>query len=1342
MESKEDHDGDPGKSSVTEVENKVRFSGMSSDRRTSGIVGPSRGDGAVLLEKVRRLKPGRAEEIVETLQGEGPKYVSGLLASEHRLASAVETVSSILGHGPVTDDVKEADFTVVGSRRRNRQAGDGRARAGRARARGGRVRGRGGGRRQPGPDAGQRGPRSVGASKKPIGSGAKLAVVKSLTGATSVSGPKPKRQGTAAPSVSAWARKLKVKEWGSLGDDEKSEEAESDGDGREAVTEDPMEDTYPVDPALEKAVNCAIRRRKGTVWGYIVWVRNRVASIVYGENSMLELRLPTRGKLAALSAGSAVVITVRKVLHPDGHETVSHGFAKYPEGWVGKPTTADLPRVKAVVTSIASLEGEVNVGEAVIPLTGLTGRFRAPHHKSVTIGASFMFTPTFEGVVMVIGDLPATCELAAPASKDSGPLATRADLAEGFLCPERQLQCVVQRKLNVDMMPFVGRSQTVFKYCHGADLARAFRNGGKAKRMQAVHLKDIEEVLVKAYQYRSDRPESEESRLQAQVAALQGQLSTQKSRVKATLALIKEKEAASARKGQAVCELDATLAGEAVPSEEATMLLQCLRDELAELDEASEVTIGLAKTMQAEIDGLQGELGALEARLVAARAVAEQEVLKRVQDQHKHFYVPTAQNHEAFAKWVKRDLERAHKEGERLQVVVGVFVDEECTLGSLYNSEDVPYFNIKMYPWATSFTLVGSPTTCYTLGKQGNFVPSQSTRRGKRVLLVELDSRYKASGTLPKPSLLKLHQPGLQAHNIVSAARLQSREFVLVSLSQDDPRFRILRDRCKASVYRKKGNLVVLACPFNTLADAEKYALNIAEKPRGMFGMLKRDLYSPNTLTLTCSGKRPVTPEELFFLTNAMGVLPIGGDRYRISTNMKLLEVAQMLHFHNEYIQKDLRKFISLRDDKERYVMLDTKKPPRNVKEYYRLKPALEQKASVTGVSWYHMTNLPNGITTEVLLEALSTTQWWPSDSREAYLMLDSGSFQPEAWFTLPTEVVVPISAVIANRPAAIIQADAPCHLQQILLRAEAGARSGSNPLDILSLGERELSWKPTFKMKSVVEKKISGRARALERAVPQNCPKILSRKSRMLSSQSRLPDGASPAPRASDTELPDQSGRQERIMTPVVGSDNTGSGPGDPSLLCLQRLAPLLPGAAAARTDLVESYLEDLSENALRDYLEDSSSFKALAREVMDYVRDELAGEGYYPDDGDPSADDSAKQGEGGPLDAKLKPVHPTPSSGVGGGVIEGMSTSEQSDEGADTPLSPKNQGSNVVRPGSESDKSGTQPTTGRKRGMLEREGPDPSQGFFPQEETMKRTKKAPLDRFISALNNTLTSL
>ena len=151
-------------------------------------------------------------------------------------------------------------------------------------------------------------------------------------------------------------------------------------------------------------------------------------------------------------------------------------------------------------------------------------------------------------------------------------------------------------------------------------------------------------------------------------------------------------------------------------------------------------------------------------------------------------------------------------------------------------------------------------------------------------------------------------------------------------------------DHCSASIYSSKGSLVSLAVPFPSLDAAEKYALEIAAKPRGIFSMLKQDLYNENTLTLTCSGKRAVSAEELFYLTNAVGVLPIGGNRYRISTSMKILELAQVLHFQNAYIQKDNKKFVALRDDKNHFVLLDTKRPPADVKTYYRLEPVRAQE--------------------------------------------------------------------------------------------------------------------------------------------------------------------------------------------------------------------------------------------------------------------------------------------------------------------------------------------------------------------------------------------------------------
>src|SRR6056300_451607 len=102
------------------------------------------------------------------------------------------------------------------------------------------------------------------------------------------------------------------------------------------------------------------------------------------------------------------------------------------------------------------------------------------------------------------------------------------------------------------------------------------------------------------------------------------------------------------------------------------------------------------------------------------------------------------------------------------------------------------------------------------------------------------------------------------------------------------------------------------------------------------------------------------------------------------------------------------------------------------------------------------MTNLPNGISTAMLREELSTFEWWLPDSKETDVLLDEGPFQPEAWLKLPAEAVVPISDVIASRPVAIIQADAPYSLLRSLQKASAAPQPMSNPHDVLDLGERE----------------------------------------------------------------------------------------------------------------------------------------------------------------------------------------------------------------------------------------------------------------------------------------------
>ena len=127
----------------------------------------------------------------------------------------------------------------------------------------------------------------------------------------------------------------------------------------------------------------------------------------------------------------------------------------------------------------------------------------------------------------------------------------------------------------------------------------------------------------------------------------------------------------------------------------------------------------------------------------------------------------------------------------------------------------------------------------------------------------------------------------------------------------------------------------------------------------------------------------------------------------------------------------------------------------------------------------------------------------------------------------------MPISDVVANRPVAIIRADAPYSLQRSLVKASEAPQPMSNPIDVLDLGERELSWKPTPKMKSVVEKKISGRARALTRAVPKIIPK---------SSKRLLMQGEAPSTPAS----PQVDGSLARASAGGAGGVSVSAGVAD----------------------------------------------------------------------------------------------------------------------------------------------------------------------------------------------------
>ena len=119
--------------------------------------------------------------------------------------------------------------------------------------------------------------------------------------------------------------------------------------------------------------------------------------------------------------------------------------------------------------------------------------------------------------------------------------------------------------------------------------------------------------------------------------------------------------------------------------------------------------------------------------------------------------------------------------------------------------------------WVRSFTLVHAPMMCQEVHGSGVLVPSTSTAANKKVLLVELDSFYKAPSTLPRVKLVASTLPG---DDLVLKNRKPAYT-VLVSLPSLDVRRSILVKKYGATTYRAKGNLEVLAVTFGSQDDAD-----------------------------------------------------------------------------------------------------------------------------------------------------------------------------------------------------------------------------------------------------------------------------------------------------------------------------------------------------------------------------------------------------------------------------------------------------------------------------------------------------------------------------------------
>ena len=404
-----------------------------------------------------------------------------------------------------------------------------------------------------------------------------------------------------------------------------------------------------------------------------------------------------------------------------------------------------------------------------------------------------------------------------------------------------------------------------------------------------------------------------------------------------------------------------------------------------------------------------------------AGQAADEVVVEALRAGCKHLVLPSEEQSVPFSKWIKKELTKAAQGVDPLRVVVGCFVNEDCTIGSLFNSEDVPYLNSNAYPWAKAYHLVTGHPVLYHFDGESRFVPSASTL-GRKLLLVELDSTQELTGTYPRPRNIILN-PG--SSRVGPSSLTDEVTNVLVSVPRFGRQWEHLCSNYNASVYKSKGDLEILAVPFRDSKEADAFLKNVALEPRGMFAIAKSALYEDSVLTLSCKSHSTVEADELFRLTGAKGVLPIGEDKYRIWTEMPMLKVAQVLNFQNRYIQKDLMKYKTLRNDKDKYVPLSTKKSPSRVLEYYRRPVPVDRPAAKTiaGRVWYSVTNLPNGVNAHKLLSYFQSLSWWPSTSPA--LLLDR-AYTPKAWFQLDAACQVPSVVVVDSRPLVILPDLAP----------------------------------------------------------------------------------------------------------------------------------------------------------------------------------------------------------------------------------------------------------------------------------------------------------------------------
>ena len=434
-----------------------------------------------------------------------------------------------------------------------------------------------------------------------------------------------------------------------------------------------------------------------------------------------------------------------------------------------------------------------------------------------------------------------------------------------------------------------------------------------------------------------------------------------------------------------------------------------------------------------------------------------------------HLVIPTAREVNSYADYLETQLTKAETRGYRLRVVVGVLIDECATVTSLYNTEDCVFFKNNKFPWVQSFNILdGSYMLLHFNSDLDDLAPAVDDTAGKKLLLVELDSSFRAEGTLPAPGCLRTPVSGAAPVALSAPAPGPGAvpHEVLVGLPTIDPRVTALLRDCgqAASIYRKWGRTTILALSFASQDAAEDFILQ-ARQEKSYFCMSKANLHDPNTLTLACF--QDSSPDELYTMLDAVEVLPVGRNSFRFTSTHSMLSLAKVLWKHDSYKRMAKSKhYRILRDDHNNYVLLGQKSPTR-VLRYHRRLPMptrrFTNEESKAVEHWYCISMLPRGFSDERLRERIRT---WEELPNIVTWKIDRTSYRPRMWVAAEERVLLePVKTDLFDDPIVFLPSARPprqaCDLGQ-------GGENGQVG-EVLAKG----AWKTHFTPTKAVEKML-----------------------------------------------------------------------------------------------------------------------------------------------------------------------------------------------------------------------------------------------------------------------------